>query len=65
MSKILVDNQRLPQNRMLFIPKENLTKEQLEIQTTGKYRLGENEECFVLQNMECCHAIMVTVIAKK
>jgi hypothetical protein len=49
---------------MLFVPKQNYRLEQLEIEASGPYRLGEKENCFVIQNMDCCKAILVTVKAK-
>ena len=57
----LVTNKQVPLGRMLFVPKKNYRLDQLEVEASGPYRLGEKEDCFVVQNMDCCKAILVTV----
>ncbi|HBQ28647.1 hypothetical protein HX99_01785 [Peptococcaceae bacterium SCADC1_2_3] len=61
---ILATNKQVPLGRMLFVPKQNYRLEQLEVEASGPYRLNEKEDCFVIQNMDCCKAILVTVKAK-
>ncbi|MGB9804508.1 hypothetical protein [Desulfofundulus sp.] len=60
----LTSNQMIALGRMLFIPRGNLRKEQLKIEASGPYRLLEKDEYFIIQNMDCCKAIMVTVRAE-
>lgn len=60
----LVSERLIPLGRMLFIPKQNLTKDQLKIKSTGPYRLMEKEDNFVVQNLDVCRSIMVTVTAE-
>jgi len=61
----LATNKQIPLGRMLFVPKQNYRLEQLEVEeASGPYRLGEKEDCFIVQNMDCCKAIVVTVKAK-
>lgn len=62
--KILAKNKTVPLGRMLFVDKGSYTKDQLEVESTGPYKLEEKENCFVIQNIDCCKAIMVTVKVK-
>ena len=56
----------IPIGRMLFIPKDGtLSKNDLEIESTGQYQLMEKPDCFVVKNAECCRSIMVTVKTKE
>lgn len=56
----------IPIGRMLFIPKDGtLSKNDLEIESTGQYQLMERPDCFVVKNAECCRSIMVTVKTKE
>lgn len=57
----LAKNKTLSLGRMLFVEKGAYTKDQLEIESTGPYKLEEKDDCFVVQNMDCCKSIMVTV----
>ncbi|MTI82936.1 MAG: hypothetical protein FH756_03345 [Firmicutes bacterium] len=61
---VLAKNKTLSLGRMLFIDKESYQKEQLEVDSTGPYKLEEKDDCFVIQNMDCCKSIMVTVKVK-
>lgn len=61
--RVIMENKLVPLARMLFIEKENLSREQLVIEASGPYSLEEKEDCFVLRNADCCKAIMVTVKA--
>ena len=63
--ELLVKNKIIPLARMLFIEKQDYSKEQLIIEANGPYTLEENQDCFVLRNADCCKAIMVTVRATK
>jgi hypothetical protein len=49
---------------MLYVPKQGFRREQLVIEASGPYALHENEEHFVIQNKDCCRAILVTVRAR-
>jgi hypothetical protein len=60
----LATNKQVPLGRMLFVPKQSYRLEQLEVEASGPYRLDEKEDCFVIQNMDCCKAILVTVKAR-
>lgn len=62
--ELLVKNKIIPLARVLFFEKQGYNKEQLIIEASGPYSLEENQECFVLRNMDCCKAIMVTVSVK-
>jgi len=62
---ILAKNKTLSLGRMLFVEKDGYNKDQLEIESTGPYKLEEKDECFVIQNMDCCKSIMVTVKAQE
>lgn len=62
--KTLAKNKTLSLGRMLFVNKEGYTKDHVEVESTGPYKLEEKEDCFVIQNMDCCKAIMVTVKVK-
>ena len=56
----------IPIGRMLFIPKEgDITKDDLEIESSGKYQINEMPDRFVVKNDECCRAIMVTISTKE
>jgi len=56
----------IPIGRMLFIPKEgNMTKEDLEIESSGQYTLTEMPDRFVVKNGECCRSIRVKVSRKE
>ena len=56
----------IPIGRMLFIPKDgNMTKEDLQIESSGQYTLTEMPDRFVLKNGECCRSIMVKVFRKE
>ncbi len=55
----------IPIGRMLFIPKEGLSKDDLEIEATGQYQLMEKPDCFVVKNAECCRSISVKVRTKE
>jgi len=56
----------IPIGRMLFIPKEgNLTRNDLEIESTGQYQFLERPDCFVVKNAECCRSISVKVKTKE
>jgi hypothetical protein len=56
----------IPIGRMLFIPKDGtLSKNDLEIESTGQYQFMERPDCFVVKNAECCRSIMVTVKTKE
>jgi len=56
----------IPIGRMLFIPKEgNMTKDDLQIESSGQYTLTEMPDRFVVKNGECCRSIMVKVFRKE
>jgi len=56
----------IPIGRMLFIPKEgNLSKDDLDIESTGQYQLMEKPDCFVVKNAECCRSISVKIKTKE
>jgi len=56
----------IPIGRMLFIPKEgDITKDDLEIESSGQYQLSEMPDRFVIRNGECCRAIMVQINTKE
>jgi hypothetical protein len=60
----LAANKVVPLARMLYVPKQGFRREQLVIEASGPYALHENEEHFVIQNKDCCRAILVTVRAR-
>lgn len=56
----------IPIGRMLFIPKEgNISKDDLEIESSGQYEVSEMPDRIVIKNAECCRAIMVKVRTKE
>ena len=56
----------IPIGRMLFIPKQgNMTKEDLQIESSGQYTVTEMPDRFVIKNGECCRSIMVKVSKKE
>ncbi|MCL6634311.1 MAG: hypothetical protein K6T29_00870 [Peptococcaceae bacterium] len=62
---VLAENKIVALDRTLFVEKKNYTREQIEIEASGPYSLAENDQCFLIKNMDCCKPIMVTVKAKK
>ncbi|HWP96479.1 MAG TPA: hypothetical protein VN426_06485 [Syntrophomonadaceae bacterium] len=59
---ILKESVIVPLNRQLFIPKEDdITLDDLVIESNGEYKLIEKPDCFILQNDHCCRSIKVTV----
>lgn len=61
---VLAENKIVALGRMLFVPKGQYAQDQLEIEATGPYRVSEKEDCFMIQNLDCCKSIMVTVRAR-
>lgn len=61
---VLAENKIISLGRMLFVPKGQYSLDQLEIEATGEYRVGEKDDCFVIQNLDCCKSILVTVRAR-
>lgn len=59
--KVLAKNRILSPGRVLFVDKKTCAKDQLEIESTGSYRVEENENCYLIKNTDCCRNIMVTV----
>ncbi len=58
----LIKKTVIPLGRPLYIPKEdNLGLDQLEIESTGNYRVIDKENFIVIKNDECCRSIQVTV----
>lgn len=58
----LIKKTVIPLGRPLYIPKEdNLSLDQLEIESTGSYQLIDKEDYVVIKNDECCRSIQVTV----
>lgn len=62
---LLAENRNVALGRMLFIEKQNFTREQIEIEASGPYSLTENEQCLMIKNMDCCKSIMVSVKVKE
>ena len=54
----------IPLGRPLYIDKEGMTKEDLEIESSGDYLLQERADHFIIKNDECCRSIQVTVKRK-
>lgn len=61
---ILADNKLIALNRMLFVDKQSFTRDEIDIEASGPYALTENDQCFIIQNKDCCRPIMVTVKTK-
>ena len=61
---VLAENKIVALGRMLFVPKGQYSLNQLAIEATGEYRVSEKDDCFVIQNLDCCKSIMVTVRAR-
>lgn len=56
----------IPIGRMLFISKEgDITKDDLEIESSGQYQINEMPDRFVIKNAECCRAIRVKISTKE
>ena len=62
--EILAEHKIIALGRMLFVPKGQYSKEQLVIEATGPYQVSEKDDCFVIQNQDCCKSIIVTVQAQ-
>lgn len=62
---VLAENKIVALGRMLFVEKQNYTRVQIEIEASGPYALTENDQCFMIKNMDCCRPITVTVKAKE
>ncbi|MEN6462062.1 MAG: hypothetical protein ABFC94_11910 [Syntrophomonas sp.] len=55
----------IPLGRPLYIPKEGIAKEDLEIESSGDYKLIEQADHFIIKNDECCRSIQVIVKTKE
>jgi predicted transcriptional regulator len=63
---ILKDSVLIPLNRQLFIPKtDNLSMDDLIIETDGEYRLFEKGDHIIVKNDDCCRSIRVTIKTKE
>lgn len=62
---ILAENKTVSLGRMLFVEKQNHTREQIEVEASGSYALTENDQCFMIKNTDCCRPITVTVKTKE
>jgi hypothetical protein len=63
---ILKDSVLIPLNRQLFIPKtDNLSMDDLIIETDGEYRLFEKGDHIRVKNDDCCRSIRVTIKTKE
>jgi len=63
---ILKDSVIIPLNRQLFISKkDNLTIDDLIIETDGDYKLYEKGDYIVVKNDDCCRSIKVTIKTKE
>jgi hypothetical protein len=63
---ILKDSVIIPLNRQLFIPKtDNLSIDDLIIETDGDYRLFEKGDHIIVKNNDCCRGIKVTIRTKE
>jgi hypothetical protein len=58
---ILKKDTVIPLGRPLYIPRNGMTREDLEIEASGSYVLHEKPEHFIIKNDECCRSIQVTV----
>jgi hypothetical protein len=55
----------IPLGRPLFIPKDdNLTVDDLEIETSGAFRVIDKPDYIIVKNDECCRGIEVTINRK-
>jgi hypothetical protein len=62
----LLKSGAIPIGRMLFIPKDGgISKDDLEIESSGQYEVSEMADRIVIKNAECCRAIMVKVRTKE
>ena len=55
----------IPLGRPLYIEKDGMSKEDLEIESSGDYLLQEMPDRFIVKNDECCRSIMVTIKKKE
>lgn len=61
----LAENKIIALGRMMFVPKRSLRMEQILVEASGPYELSENENCFIIQNKDCCKSILVTIKIKE
>jgi hypothetical protein len=55
----------IPLGRPLFIPKDdNLTVDDLEIETSGAFKVFDKPDYIIVKNDECCRGIEVTINRK-
>lgn len=62
---ILAENKIVALGRMLFVEKQNYTRDQIEVEASGQYELTENDRCYMIKNTDCCRPITVTVKVKE
>jgi hypothetical protein len=55
----------IPLGRPLYIQKDGMTKDDLEIESSGDYLLQERPDHFIIKNDECCRSIQVTIKRKE
>lgn len=54
----------IPLGRPLYIQKDGMTSDDLEIESSGDFLLQERPDHFIIKNDECCRSIQVTVRRK-
>lgn len=63
---VIKDSAIIPLSRQLFIPKDNnLSIDDLIIESTGEYRLFDKPDFIIVQNDHCCKSIKVTIKTKE
>lgn len=55
----------IPLGRPLYIQKDGMTRDDLEIESSGDFLLQERPDHFIIKNDECCRSIQVTVRRKE
>lgn len=54
----------IPLGRPLYIEKAGMTRDDLEIESSGDFLLQERPDHFIIKNDECCRSIQVTIKKK-
>lgn len=55
----------IPLGRPLYIPREGMDRDDLEIESSGNYLVFEKPDHFIIKNDECCRSIQVTIKTKE
>ncbi|HWP97560.1 MAG TPA: hypothetical protein VN426_12010 [Syntrophomonadaceae bacterium] len=61
----IIKNTVIPLGRPLYIPREGMSKEDLEIESSGNYLVIEKPDHFIIKNDECCRSIQVIIKTKE